>query len=106
MARETRITIETESLLVLRGRAPLIGWCPQCSAESEMIPLEGMGVVSNLPPEEVERWLESEALHRSQAADGGPLLCLNSLLKRLKSGNGQQAIHGRQGPSSGNRDNR
>ena len=84
MAKETRITIETESLLVLRGRSPLIAWCPQCLAEEEMIPIEGMGVISNLAPAEVERWLESESLHRSQAADGAPLICLNSLLKRVQ----------------------
>ena len=49
-----------------------------------MIPLEGVGVVSNLLPSEVEDWMESEDLHRSQAPDGGQLICLNSLLKRLQ----------------------
>jgi hypothetical protein len=47
-----------------------------------MIPVEGVGVTSNLAPSEVEAWLESEAIHRGQSADGSPLICLNSLLKR------------------------
>jgi len=49
-----------------------------------MIPLEGIGVISNLPPVEVEAWIESQDLHRSQASDGGTLICLNSLLKRVQ----------------------
>jgi hypothetical protein len=84
MAKQTKITIETDSLLILRGRSPLRSWCPQCAAEGEMIPIEGVGVISNLAPSEVEAWLESEAIHRSQSADGSPLICLNSLLKRVQ----------------------
>jgi hypothetical protein len=49
-----------------------------------MIPLEGVGVISNLPPPEVEEWIGSQDLHRSQAPDGGTLICLNSLLKRVQ----------------------
>ena len=82
MAKQTKITIETDSLLVLRGRTPLRAWCPQCNSEAEMIPLEGVGVISNLPTPEVEDWIESEDLHSSPAPDGGTLICLNSLLKR------------------------
>lgn len=83
MAKRTRITIETDSLLVLRGGRALRAWCPQCADESEMVPFEGVKVISNLTPAEVEGWLESEAIHRSQAADGTSLICLNSLLKRV-----------------------
>jgi hypothetical protein len=81
MAKQTRITIETDSLLILRGRPLLRARCPQCNGETEMIPLEGVGVTSNRLPSEVEAWMESEGLHRSQAPDGGLLICLNSLLK-------------------------
>jgi len=83
MAKQTKITIETDSLLILRGRTPLHAWCRQCSCETEMIPLEGVGVVSNLLPSEVAAWMASEDLHRSQAPHGGQLICLNSLLKRV-----------------------
>jgi len=84
MSRQTKITIETDCLLVLRGRNSLRAWCPQCAAEGEMIPIEGVGVISNLSPVEVEAWLASESIHRSQAADGGLVICLNSLLKRIQ----------------------
>ncbi|HTZ97462.1 MAG TPA: hypothetical protein VMB18_13765 [Terriglobales bacterium] len=84
MAKHTKITIETDSMLVLRGRRALRAWCPQCAAEGEMIPLGGIGVISNLSPAEVEIWLESEAIHHSQATDGTSMICLNSLLKRVQ----------------------
>ena len=85
MAKRTEITIETDSLVVVRGRRnSALAWCSQCDAECETIPIEGLGVVSNLDPTEVESWLESEAIHRLQAADGARLICLNSLLKRVR----------------------
>ena len=84
MAKQTRITIETDSLLVLKGRTPLRAWCPQCHSEGEMVPIEGIAVISNLAPSAVEAWIESEELHHSRSADGAPLICLNSLLKRVQ----------------------
>jgi hypothetical protein len=84
MAKQTRITIETDSLLILRGRSSLRAWCSQCAAEVETIALEDMGVVSNLEPHELEEWLNSGDLHRLQAADGSALTCLNSLLARVQ----------------------
>lgn len=84
MAKQMKITVETDSLLVLRGRMPLRAWCPECADEVEMIPLDDVGVVSNLPPAEVQAWMESEDLHHSTAADGAPMICLNSMLKRVQ----------------------
>ena len=82
MAKQMKITVETDSLLILRGRIPLQAWCPECSAECEMIPLNDLAVVSNLLPAEVRAWLESEDLHHTEAAGGAPMICLNSILKR------------------------
>jgi hypothetical protein len=84
MAKRTRIMIETDSLLVLRGRKSLRAWCPQCGAEAEMIPLDDLAVVSNLPPAEVQAWMESPDLHHTKTADGTALICLNSMLKRVR----------------------
>jgi hypothetical protein len=84
MAKQTRITIETDSLLILRGRSSVRAWCSRCAAEVEMIALEDMGVISNLERPELEEWLNSGELHRLQAADGTALTCLNSLLARVQ----------------------
>jgi hypothetical protein len=84
MAKQTRITIETDSLLILRGRSSRRAWCSRCAAEVEMIALEETEVVSNLDRPELEEWLNSGELHRLQAADGAALTCLNSLLARVQ----------------------
>jgi hypothetical protein len=52
-----------------------------------MIPLHGVGVISNLTTPEVEAWIQSEDLHHTKAADGAPLICLNSMLKRARKAN-------------------
>ena len=87
MAKQTKITIETDSLLILRGGNSTRAWCPRCGAEVEMIALENTGVVSNLDPSRVEEWLNSEELHRSDASGGFTLVCLNSLLARVQNTN-------------------
>ena len=86
MAKLTKITIESESLLMLRGRSSTRGWCPQCGAEAEMVAWENVGVVSNLDLSGLQAWLNSGELHRSQTDDdGSPLICLNSLLARVQN---------------------
>ena len=50
MAKQTKITIETDSLLILRGRNSKYAWCPQCAAEAEMVALDNVGVISNAKP--------------------------------------------------------
>jgi hypothetical protein len=47
MAKQTTITIETDSLLILRCRSSRLAWCPLCAAEGEVIALEEVGVISN-----------------------------------------------------------
>ncbi len=84
MAKHTRITIETDSLLIVRGRSTLRAWCSRCAAEVEVVALEETGVMSNLERPELEEWLNSGEFHRLQAADGSTLMCLNSLLARVQ----------------------
>jgi len=84
MAKQTKITIETDSLLILRGRSSLRAWCDRCAAEVEMVALEATGVISNLEQPELEEWLSSGELHRVQATGGSALICLNSLLARVQ----------------------
>lgn len=83
MARQTKVTIETDSLLILKSGRARRAWCPLCSALEEMFPLAEIGVVSNLEQFEVEKWLSSTVLHQLQAADGSTLICLKSLLNHI-----------------------
>jgi hypothetical protein len=85
MAKQTRITIETDCLLILRSQVYRRAWCPQCGGEREVIALEDIGVISNLDRPALEKWLNSNDLHRWQDADGSPLICLYSLLARVQN---------------------
>ena len=85
MAKQTKITIETDSLLILQGRNSRSVWCPKCHAERDMIALENVGVISNLERPALEAWMNSEELHRSHPADGSVLIFLNSLLARVQN---------------------
>ena len=70
--KQTTISIETTSLLILRAGNSRAAWCPVCRAEVEMIefPTREMPALDQLPRD----------VHRSAAADGAALICLNSLL--------------------------
>jgi hypothetical protein len=80
LAKQTRITIETDSLLILHGRNSLRAWCSICSAEVDSIAMERAGVISNLNQPAIEEWLNSKELHRLQTPDGSAQICLNSLV--------------------------
>ncbi len=84
MTRQITITIETNSLLILRGisRAPV--WCPRCAAEEEMITLQIPNAVPNFDWTAFGEWLDSGELHCLQSPDGSPMVCLNSLLARVQ----------------------
>jgi len=80
MTKPTKITVETDSLVILQSRNLKRGWCGRCGAEAEMIAIESVGVITNLDRSALGEWLNSGALHRSQSADGSEQICVNSLL--------------------------
>jgi hypothetical protein len=84
VAKQTRIIIETHSLLIVQSRHSRRGWCRLCGAEEEMIVLANLDAIPNLERPVLEAWLNSADLHRSLADDGSNLICLNSLLARAK----------------------
>jgi hypothetical protein len=84
VSKQTKITIETESLLIMRGRTSRRTWCSECATEAEFIALEEIGVISNLDQSVFEQWVNSPELHRSETSTGSTLICLNSLLARVQ----------------------
>ena len=85
MAKQTKITIQNDSLLILRGQSSRRAWCPLCGAEADMIALENACVITNLERAALEEWLNSGALHRAQTPDGWELICLDSLLGHVRN---------------------
>jgi hypothetical protein len=81
MARRTTVRTTTETLLILRSSgAPR---CPVCGGV--MVTLEQERTLCGVAIERLNRWLESGAVHHSDA-DGVPyLICLHSLLICLQN---------------------
>jgi hypothetical protein len=80
--RTTRITIETEQLLVIGRKQPVRVWCEQCAAEVDVVPIEGAAELTRVDVETIQRLLSGEQFHWSWSV--GPVrICLNSLLKSI-----------------------
>jgi len=85
MAKQTTITIEARSLLVLHSSSSRRAWCPICGAEVEVVALKDSSVNPALEQLALEHWLRLGELHRFEAPDGSVLLCLTSLLSRVQN---------------------
>ena len=84
MVRETKITIETDSLLIVRGRSARRAWCSVCSAEVESLAVGDAGAISNLDLAVLEKWLHCGNLHRLETTGESGQICLNSLVARVQ----------------------
>jgi hypothetical protein len=83
MTKQTKITIQTDSVLLLRGHNSTRARCPLCNADSEMVAIENLQIVSNLDGPGLEKWINSGVVHRLEGQDGTTLVCLNSLLAHI-----------------------
>jgi hypothetical protein len=85
VVKTTRITIETESLLVVRRGKTIVTWCPACCAEAEAMTLEGDSFAGDIPSTLLRNWLASGKLHLWNPDDGPARICLTSLLRCFES---------------------
>ena len=81
MLRTTRITIETESLMVVRRAKAVVAWCPECHAEADMITLTQDSFSEPATAAQVQRWLGISSLHLWQSAEGAVQICATSFLQ-------------------------
>jgi hypothetical protein len=85
VVKTTRITIETESLLVVSRGKTIVTWCPVCCAEAEAMALEGNSLGEDIPSTLLRNWLAAGKLHL-WSSDGGPAqICITSLLRCFES---------------------
>ena len=80
MARTTRITIETESVLFARQGRTVVAWCPECKAEVEVMVLGDLQSAAQLLS-----GLGGVSLHLWTPAEGETQICLPSLLASGRS---------------------
>jgi hypothetical protein len=82
--RRTRITIETERILVVAGQRAIRRWCKQCGQEVEFVAQDQLGHLLGASARQPARWSQNK-VHLQQAKDG-LAICMKSLL-RLARGN-------------------
>jgi hypothetical protein len=76
--RTTRITLETDEVLIVRRR-PAPGWCEGCARQVEMLSPE-QAAAAGLSVRAVYRRVEVGRLHFTETPEGQVWVCLNSLL--------------------------
>ena len=85
--RRTKITVETERLLVIsRRRGQADEWCEACHAEVKVVGVEDAALVAGLGQRTIFSLIESGRLHFTETPRGALLICLESLLKQTRDG--------------------
>jgi len=79
VVKTTKITIETESLLVVHKGRTIVAWCRSCDAETELMTLEGESLLRETSSLLVSDWLAAGQLHSWKTEDGQAHICLASL---------------------------
>ena len=79
--RATRITVETETLVIVRREKAILAWCPDCLAEVDVIALDKL--TEPVTAAQIHEWFGANDLHFWQMAEGSVLICVKSLLQSL-----------------------
>lgn len=79
-----QVTVETDGIWIIRKSRTTRRWCAECQREVDMVGLKEAAVLwgKDLQPMTAQPMLaavDSQGWHWSQAPDGSPLLCLESL---------------------------
>jgi hypothetical protein len=80
MAKLITITIETNSVMVLRARSAGRLWCPRCSTEGEVLRFGSRSQHFGGAFAALQALIDAGNVHQQQAPDGSTLICLNSLM--------------------------
>lgn len=83
-ARTTRITVETETLIVIRRAKAILGWCPDCLANVEIITLNADSLADPATAAQIQQWLATGSLHHWSTANEAHM-CVPSLLSCFDS---------------------
>jgi hypothetical protein len=78
--RHTRILIEKDEVVVWRRPAkPAAAWCSKCQRETQMVTPMQAALLCQVDQSRIKEWIQRGALHVSEAASSGLLICLKSL---------------------------
>lgn len=82
--KTTRITVETETQVVIRRAKTDLAWCPVCRAEVDAVTLDNDSIAEPETAAQIQEWLGSRRLHFWRSARGLAAICLPSLFQCLE----------------------
>jgi len=92
MRRRTEITIETQRLLFIGKRGePIKAWCPSCGRQASMVMPDRAAAIAHVSVRRINRWVEAEMIHFTEAPNGLLFICLDSLRGFLTEANNSEA---------------
>lgn len=86
MGKTTKITVETETLTIIRRAKAAAAWCPVCCADVEVISLGADTLAESVGNSRLRKWLASGRLHFWQPTVGPAQICVPSLLQCFEQG--------------------
>ena len=79
--KTTRITVETETLMIVHRAIAALAWCPDCGAAVDVIALDNDSLAEPSTAAQIQDWLGTGRLHLWQPATGPAQICVTSLLQ-------------------------
>lgn len=76
LRKKTRITVETDQVVIIRRRTAHRGWCRDCAATVEFVPLQVAARLSLSDPHTLASEARAGKVHLHHSTDGSLLLCL------------------------------
>lgn len=81
VGRTVKVTVETDTVMVVRHASTVPAWCPRCEVEVDVIGLESDGLAEPAATAQIQEWLDTGALHHWQPPGGPTQICLSSMLR-------------------------
>ena len=81
--RRTRITIETDEIVVARRVvSPVVAWCPKCEIETGMVTQTQAALMRHVDRSTIQEWIRGGQLHVLETPEAGLLVCVTSLAQQ------------------------
>lgn len=87
--RGTRITIETERILIVAREHAVRGWCERCGTKVEFLPSDRARPLFDATSGSLDE-LQRNSFHKWPARDGLMFVCVQSVLRFLHVASGQK----------------
>ncbi|HVO59342.1 MAG TPA: hypothetical protein VMT53_00325 [Terriglobales bacterium] len=80
VVKSIRVTVETDTLMVVRHAKAVSAWCPDCGAHVDAVTLTPESFPDAASAALMQQWLAAGKLHLWHSTEGAVQVCVNSLL--------------------------